>query len=212
MRLIPCAPARPAGWFVHLSIMTGLLGMPWSTSVLANRIGPRTPNDPTAPPTERAPVDGPRLLALSLLDPPLESETPRPAPALYAKFCAKCHKADGAGSKRRASDLPDFTRAAWQRDVSDVQLRVSIRDGKGNAMPSFADRLSEREMIDLVAHVREFAPARRTDGPEEGRADFDVRFRILERELEELRREFWKLHAASKQNKPEGTPMKTSDR
>jgi cytochrome c553 len=126
----------------------------------------------------------------------------RPTPALYAKFCAKCHNADGAGSKPCTAGVPDFTRATWQRENSDIQLQVSIREGKGKIMPGFADRLSDGEVIDLVAHIRTFAPVKPPAEPKARRTDFDERFRMLEGELEELQREFWRLHRASEKKKP----------
>jgi mono/diheme cytochrome c family protein len=43
---------------------------------------------------------------------------------LYRKRCARCHGIDGTGtvSRRRLSDIPDFTTASWHRERSDTQL------------------------------------------------------------------------------------------
>jgi mono/diheme cytochrome c family protein len=130
------------------------------------------------------------------------AEDVRSAPMLYAKHCAKCHKTDGTGSKNLSTPAPDFTRTAWQRDRTDFQLRVSIRDGKGHAMPSFVERFSDKELKALTAHVRGFAPTHREEGASLPAGEFDARFRELELELAEMRREFWKLHVGPKQKEP----------
>jgi mono/diheme cytochrome c family protein len=140
------------------------------------------------------------------------SEEPRSAPTLYSKYCAKCHKTDGTGSKNLSTAAPDFTRLAWQRDRTDLQLRISIRDGKGHAMPAFVDRFSDKEVNALVAHIRGFAPSDRENGASIPAAEFEERFQKLEWELAELRREFWELHGGSKQKKTDDAPAKESGR
>jgi hypothetical protein len=96
------------------------------------------------------------------------------------------------------SALPDFTRVAWQERCSDVQLRVSISEGKGQAMPGFSGRLSAEEIDQLVAHVRAFAPLSKAANKKADWGDFEARFRALEEEMEKLRREFRELEAASR--------------
>src|SRR5262245_29201407 len=110
--------------------------------------------------------------------------------AVYRQRCQRCHDADGSGA---SSDAPDFRVAAWQRRHTDVQLLVSILDGVG-AMPGFRGKFSQGQARDLVALVRTFggrtASARRGDGAAE---DFETRFRQLQEELDELRRQFYEL-------------------
>jgi mono/diheme cytochrome c family protein len=88
--------------------------------------------------------------------------------------------------------IPDFTSTAWQRGRRDSALLVSIRDGKGERMPAFAERLSPEEMRNLLSYVRGFTPPSATDGaapPDE----FEHHFRQLERQLDELNRQFHEL-------------------
>jgi hypothetical protein len=61
-------------------------------------------------------------------------------------------------------------------------------------MPAFGEKLSDKEARDLVAQVRAFDPAsaRRADDPPD---DFDQRFRRLQEDLEELKKQFRELSA-----------------
>jgi uncharacterized membrane protein/cytochrome c5 len=76
------------------------------------------------------------------------------AQALYAKLCRRCHGPDGKGGRKGGDDVPDFTRASWQRGRGDAQLLVSILEGKGDGMPAFDGRLNADQARGLVAHVR----------------------------------------------------------
>src|SRR5579884_554429 len=69
------------------------------------------------------------------------------AEALYRRYCRRCHAADGTGghARRRFPELPDFTRSTWHEDRTDVQLRVSILEGRGTSMPAFSGPLTERQ-------------------------------------------------------------------
>jgi hypothetical protein len=140
------------------------------------------------------------------------SEEHAPASAVYTKLCVKCHKADGVGSKTRSTTVPDFTRPAWQRERSDHQLRISIRDGKGSDMPSFADRLNDKDLDALVTLVRGFAPTIRRAERKPNNPDFEERFRQLESEWEKMRREFWELNEAESKEMRYKEPGRTPDR
>jgi cytochrome c oxidase cbb3-type subunit 3 len=80
--------------------------------------------------------------------------------AVYTKYCAACHGADGKGTTMKTAmpSIPDFTNRKWQDGLSNVQLKISILEGKGTLMPPFRDKVSEEENKELAAHVREFAP------------------------------------------------------
>jgi cytochrome c553 len=176
MRLIPCADRRVLGLFVKCLIFGGFTWSVWFTSSPPGMVG----------------VDFRTYAA--------EPETTRPALMLYKKYCARCHQVDGSGSRSRSVETPDFTRLVWQRERGDVQLLISIREGKGRAMPGFGDRLSDKEIEEQVAFVRMFAPSIRGESSRAKGTDFDARFRKLELELAELRRAFWELHASSEEN------------
>jgi mono/diheme cytochrome c family protein len=111
--------------------------------------------------------------------------------------CARCHDADGSGRAARDSlrEIPDFNNHKWQASRSDADLLVSILDGKGAHMPSFRGKVGDDEARALVASVRAFdpAPARRTTSapPDE----FERRFRELQEELNDLKKQFREVSA-----------------
>jgi mono/diheme cytochrome c family protein/uncharacterized membrane protein len=116
---------------------------------------------------------------------------------LFRQHCAKCHGADGTGSsgRDRSSEIPDFTEAAWQKRRSDTQLRASILNGKGQEMPRWRGKLDEDQVRDLVAYIRTFASSTARPGSEKPKEstsprDSEEEFRRLQKELEELKRQF----------------------
>lgn len=82
----------------------------------------------------------------------------RPAPQLYRRYCVSCHGSDGKAktSKGRFSHARDLTDPQWHADVSDERIFNSIMNGRdisGN-MPSFANKMNEKEVESLVTFVR----------------------------------------------------------
>ena len=82
----------------------------------------------------------------------------RPASQVYRRYCVSCHGSDGKAktSKGRFSHARDLTDAQWQGDVSDERIFNSIMNGRnqrGN-MPSFANKINEKEVNSLVSFVR----------------------------------------------------------
>jgi cytochrome c6 len=68
---------------------------------------------------------------------------------LYAANCAICHGQDGRGVM---PGTPNFDRGdALLR--ADMTLLGAIRAGK-NAMPAFQGRLSDRDIMDVIAYLR----------------------------------------------------------
>jgi mono/diheme cytochrome c family protein len=116
------------------------------------------------------------------------------ASRIFQRFCAMCHGPDGTGSGFRQSvpSIPDFTLPAWHEGRSDSRLVVSVLDGKGTKMPSFAGRLTREQARGLVSVVRSFAPlpARPVSADME---EFDARFRQLTDEFESLGRQIRSL-------------------
>jgi mono/diheme cytochrome c family protein len=105
----------------------------------------------------------------------------------FRRHCQSCHDKDGSGSGHRQTlpALPDFRNSRWQQNRSDRQLLVSILDGKGTRMPSFAGRLSREEARDLVALIRSFGP-KTADATGNTDADFRREFRRLQEEFRRL--------------------------
>jgi mono/diheme cytochrome c family protein len=116
--------------------------------------------------------------------------------------CRKCHGADGKGDSLRGSiaTIPDFTNPQWQQSTSKAQLTASILEGKGTHMPGFRSRLGPKQVDDLVAQVRAFAPTL-GDSIESQPED-------LERQLTDLRKEFDDLRRAYRELSPLPSPKR----
>ena len=82
----------------------------------------------------------------------------RPASQVYRRYCVSCHGTDGKArtSKGKYSHARDLTDAQWQGDVSDARIFNSIMNGRNSRgnMPSFANKLNEKEVNSLVSFVR----------------------------------------------------------
>lgn len=70
---------------------------------------------------------------------------------LYNKHCKFCHGTDGRGAVPGAAD---FTRGE-SLFKTDPELTQSIRKGK-NGMPAFVGILKDREILDIIAHIRTY--------------------------------------------------------
>ncbi len=68
---------------------------------------------------------------------------------LYRRHCAGCHGNDG---RPVLPGAPDFTRLPALMKP-DLTLMATVRGGKGG-MPAFAGQLPDREILDIVAHLR----------------------------------------------------------
>ena len=110
---------------------------------------------------------------------------------IYRQRCVNCHGKDGTGSRVREvmPQIPDFTSASWQKSHTDVQLALSIREGKGKLMPAFDDRLSPKQAKDVVVVVRSFNQSGTRKGRESA-TEFETQFAQLQKSLGELRAQF----------------------
>ena len=87
------------------------------------------------------------------------AEKPNGAEIFRAK-CAMCHGVDGKGFS--ALKTPDFTDPKWQASVKDSEILDAIKNGKKDtAMQGFSDKLSEKEILAVLAQVRTFAPKKK---------------------------------------------------
>ncbi len=77
------------------------------------------------------------------------------AAANYKAKCAMCHGADGKGDTPAGKKMGthDFGSPEVQK-MSDADLAAAISKGK-NKMPSYASKLKDSEIKELVAHVRQ---------------------------------------------------------
>ncbi len=73
--------------------------------------------------------------------------------AIFKQRCSMCHGADGKGFA--AIKTPDFTDPKWQESITDKDMVETIKNGKkGTPMPAFGDKLTEEEILAVVAHIR----------------------------------------------------------
>ncbi len=91
------------------------------------------------------------LLLCGVLACQAQAADPTRGAELYRNHCIACH---GAGGRPVLPGAPDFSRPMALLKP-DMALVTTIRDGKA-AMPAFAGLLRDREMLDLVSHLRTF--------------------------------------------------------
>jgi mono/diheme cytochrome c family protein len=79
---------------------------------------------------------------------------------LYEKACARCHGEAGTGgiatTETGGVASRELSDAAWQKTVTDEEMRQIIRDGR-RTMPAFGHALSVDKIDAIVKHVRTLA-------------------------------------------------------
>ena len=76
---------------------------------------------------------------------------------LFAGACARCHGQDGSGGLPVTPGGPsprNFRDHAFQTTRTDAQIKETIMNGKGTAMPPFGAVFDDAQLGALVAHVR----------------------------------------------------------
>lgn len=78
---------------------------------------------------------------------------------IFQRSCSGCHGADGKGVMRMGLAKPprDLTRPEFQAQMSDEQLRQSIRYGKGQ-MPAFGGLMADEDINHVITFIRSFVP------------------------------------------------------
>lgn len=81
----------------------------------------------------------------------------------YDAKCASCHGASGKGDGWRAKlswlKISNFSDSAYMQTRSDDDLSQAIKQGRKSVMPAFGLDMTDREIKDLVVHIRSFAKA-----------------------------------------------------
>jgi cytochrome c553 len=74
----------------------------------------------------------------------------------YKAKCQMCHGADGKGNPAmvKSMGVKDLGSADVQK-MSDADLKAAIEAGKGK-MKGYKGQLTDKQITDLVAHVRSF--------------------------------------------------------
>jgi cytochrome c6 len=91
------------------------------------------------------------LLVLLMVPAVVLAADPNRGAELYRSHCIGCH---GAGGKPVMPGAPDFSRPTALLKP-DLALLAVIRQGRA-AMPGYAGQLRDREILDLVSHLRTF--------------------------------------------------------
>lgn len=89
------------------------------------------------------------LVAMLLAVAPARASDPLRGADLFRTHCASCHGHDGRPVLPVAPDLSRPTALL----KPDLTLLASIRSGRG-AMPAYQGLLRDREILDIVAHLR----------------------------------------------------------
>lgn len=80
---------------------------------------------------------------------------------LYQRHCASCHGPQGKGDGGMAlsggtpSDLTDET---WDYGSTDGEVFVAIRDGVSSDMQAYKEKLSEKQIWQVVNFIRSIGP------------------------------------------------------
>jgi len=79
---------------------------------------------------------------------------------LYARECTECHGADGKSQVDVIANATDLTNPkAWKSGTSAGEVFRSIKDGAGEAMPPFAEKVpKEEDLWHMVNYVRSLWP------------------------------------------------------
>jgi mono/diheme cytochrome c family protein len=80
---------------------------------------------------------------------------------VYQRNCASCHgaSAKGDGSMALAGGTPsNLIDETWDHGSSDGEIFVVIRDGTSSDMEPYKDRLTDKQMWQLVHYIRSLAP------------------------------------------------------
>jgi mono/diheme cytochrome c family protein len=143
----------------------------------------------------------PRPAAEPLVAPAGESAARiRIGASIFQQYCIVCHGPDGTGSIMRAAmpPIPNFTSAAFHKEHSNAQIKVSILDGKGTLMPANRGRVTEEQADDLVAFVRAFGPGPFVAAkPQASDSEFEKSYHQLEAQWNELEKELQKYKLRS---------------
>ena len=92
---------------------------------------------------------------------PIDAASLEEGRKLYLRNCASCHgpSGKGDGSMALAGGTPaNLTDEAWDHGSSDGEVFVVIRDGTSSDMEPYKDKLTEKQMWQLVNYIRSLGP------------------------------------------------------
>lgn len=92
---------------------------------------------------------------------PANDESVEAGKKLYQRHCASCHgpQGKGDGSLALAGGTPsDLTDDEWDYGSTDGEIFVAIRDGVSTDMLAYKDKLSDKQMWQIVHYLRSIGP------------------------------------------------------
>ncbi len=92
---------------------------------------------------------------------PAKAESIEAGKKLYQRFCASCHgpQGKGDGSLALAGGTPsDLTDDTWDYGSTDGEIFVAIRDGVSADMLAYKEKLTEKQIWQVVNYLRSIGP------------------------------------------------------
>jgi cbb3-type cytochrome c oxidase subunit III len=92
---------------------------------------------------------------------PSDAQSIEAGKKLYQRYCASCHGPGGKGDGSMAlsggtpSDLTDET---WDHGSSDGEIFAVIRDGVSSDMQAYKDKLTEKQIWQVINFIRRLGP------------------------------------------------------
>ncbi len=99
-------------------------------------------------------------------------KTPISGERIYRRNCARCHGLDGKPTKE-VPNARDLSNAAFMSQMSDDQLRATIKRGKPPAMPGFGEQFMRPSLDALVAYTRSLSDPQRAAAQSQPEAESD---------------------------------------
>ena len=92
---------------------------------------------------------------------PKDSESIEAGKKLYQRYCAACHGTNGKGDGGMAlsgGEPSDLTDDKWDHGSTDGEIFVVIRDGVSADMLAYKEKLSEKQIWQVVNYIRSIGP------------------------------------------------------
>ena len=98
---------------------------------------------------------------------PQNSESIDAGKKLYQRYCAACHGPSGKGDGGLAlsgGEPSDLTDGAWDYGSTDGEIFVVIRDGVSADMLAYKEKLTEKQIWQVVNYIRSIGPKQLKEG------------------------------------------------
>ena len=113
-----------------------------------------------------APRKGGNPEAAKIMNPaPMSPESVAAGKRVYTRLCQNCHgatgKGDGPGAAASATQPADLTDAMWEYGSTDGEIFTVVHDGTSMDMGSYAGRISDTDIWNVVNYVRTLSADRK---------------------------------------------------